>query len=160
MKLAIQEANKKNLRNQPEVANELKQVLYKYFLKHSLSQANIPMHPSKQKLKELYHRSPLVQLKHLVIMARTPSEKKIAGQKQKEIMSFIAGGEPFQKLILKYSEDPSAKLLGGNMDYMGRHNLTNALYVRAISLKKGLVSEPIKFQGGIHFIQVTDIKTV
>lgn len=157
-RLALREAQKQEIHLKPEVSRELDQVLYKHFLQHSLKQAKVSFKPSKKELKRIYERSPLVQVKHLVLVARNTGEKALAKKKLEKISAALNKGKSFQSLILQYSQDPSAKLLGGNLDYMGIHNFSKELYVKALALQKNKVSEPIFFQDAIHLIQVTNTK--
>jgi parvulin-like peptidyl-prolyl isomerase len=79
--------------------------------------------------------------------------RKEAVQLHKRIM----GGEPFDLLILKYSQGPAAAQ-GGDVGFIGRGTIIPEVEKVAFILPLGQISELIESSVGFHIIQVVDKK--
>lgn len=77
---------------------------------------------------------------------------KVKAQKVREL---LAAGATWKKVAKQYSTDPGSKSKGGSLGAIKRGTMVNAFDKAAFSLKKGVISEPVKTQFGWHVIQVT-----
>jgi parvulin-like peptidyl-prolyl isomerase len=74
----------------------------------------------------------------------------------KEIKQKLSGGEKFNDLAKKLSEDTSSKTSGGEIGYFTKGQTDPAFEEAAFALKKGGVSNPVKTQFGWHIIKLED----
>lgn len=68
----------------------------------------------------------------------------------------LAGGASFTKLAEQLSEDPLTAKKGGEIGWLQAGQIDNAIFEKAISMKKGEVSEPIKTGKGYHIIMLLE----
>lgn len=78
----------------------------------------------------------------------------------KNIYKRIIGGENFDDLAKKYSEDEVTKSSGGNLGYFTKGVMVKEFEDAAFSLGKDQVSEPIKTIYGYHIIKVLDRRQI
>ena len=84
------------------------------------------------------------------------SQKEDAKRRLSEIRDRILGGEDFNSLAQKYSEDPSVKANGGEMGFVGRGQMVPQFEAMAFKLRKGEISQPFESAFGIHIMQLID----
>lgn len=157
--LAAQQALKEGLDKQAQPATEIKRILYKAFLENRLQKEKTAITPTQSELQKAYRQMPLIRARHLAISAEGSQQTQKAKATIRSIQQALSKGEPFQKLVLKYSQDPFAELGGGDLDYRGKHNFPAPLYTEVIKLKQGAVSKPLLNQGAYHFFQLMEIKS-
>jgi len=78
----------------------------------------------------------------------------------KSIYKKIIGGESFDDLAKKYSEDEVTKSSGGNLGYFTKGMMVKEFEDAAFALGKDQVSEPIKTIYGYHIIKVLDKRQI
>ncbi|MDE1208286.1 peptidylprolyl isomerase [Tenacibaculum larymnensis] len=113
-------------------------------------------------VKEAYYRTKN-EVKASHILVRYPSEglavdtlflrNKIVGYRNR-----ILQGEGFEKVAREVSEDPSAKINGGNLGYFKAFQMVYPFETAVYKTKVGEVSEPFKTKFGWHIVKVTDIR--
>ncbi len=157
-RLSLDEAHRRKLEKKPEVREAADRALYKSFLDDLKAKAGDTFAPSREELQELYAESPLVRVRHLVLLTDSSEATKRAQGKLKDIQQALASGDEFKALVLKHSEDASVTLNGGDLDFRGRDSLEDPFYSIAMALKPGEVSGPMHHAGGIHLIQLLDRK--
>lgn len=157
-RLSLDEARRRKLEKKPEVREAVDRALYKSFLDDLKAKAGDTFSPSQEELKELYAESPLVRVRHLVLLTDSPEATKRAQGKLKDIQKSLANGDEFKALVLKHSEDASVTMNGGDLDFRGRDSLEDPFYSVAMALKPGEVSGPIHHSGGIHLVQLLERK--
>ncbi len=157
-RLSLEEARRRKLEKKPAVKEALDRALYKSFLDELKAKTGDTFQASAEELKDLYQESPLVRVRHLVLLTDTDEAAQRAPKKLKEIQQAIASGEEFKKLVLKFSEDSSVNLNAGDLDFRGRDSLEDPYYSIALALKPGEISGPIHHAGAIHVIQLLDRK--
>lgn len=93
----------------------------------------------------------------LVRVAKTAKadEDKAALEKIKAIRKEVAGKDEdtFKKVASEKSEDPSAKVNGGNLGRFARGDMVKEFEDAAFALKKGEISQPIRSDFGWHVIR-------
>ncbi len=67
-------------------------------------------------------------------------------------------GEEFAKVAREASDDPGSKEQGGDLGWISPGLMPKKFEEVAYSLKKGVVSKPVRTSFGFHILQVTDIK--
>lgn len=78
----------------------------------------------------------------------------------KNIYKKIMGGENFDDIAKKYSEDETTKSSGGNLGYFTKGTMVKEFETIAFSLGKDQVSEPVKTIYGYHIIKVLDRRQI
>mgnify|MGYP000020591313 CR=1 FL=1 len=78
----------------------------------------------------------------------------------KSIYKKIIGGESFDDLAKKYSEDEVTKSSGGNLGYFTKGMMVKEFEDAAFALGKDQLSEPIKTIYGYHIIKVLDKRQI
>lgn len=114
----------------------------------------------KALLEEAYNRTTEeVRASHILISY----SKKSAKRDTTEIISILDSikdrinkGESFDKLAREYSDDPSAKMNGGDLGYFSAFRMVYPFENAAYNTEVGNVSEPFKTRFGYHIVKVTD----
>lgn len=98
-----------------------------------------------------------VEVAQIVKIAKVSEpQKEETKAKLMEIRDRILKGEDFSELAKKYSEDPSAQMNGGDMDYVGRGQMVPSYEATAFKLRKGEISMPFESPFGFHILQLID----
>ena len=99
----------------------------------------------------------LVNLNHLLITIKPSKESKNTALKQiKDIHIQILGGESFESLAQRFSEDPGSKPKGGSLGLVSRGSLVKEFETVAFTLEPGIVSDPVETVFGYHLINVQE----
>lgn len=138
----------------PEIQTEWNRLLIEGYLVREMKANQVPSEIDDARLRALYEESPLVRVRHLVLLASSPGEKAKAREKLIEIEKELKGGAPFPKVVQKFSDDAYARMKGGDLDFRGIHNLPAALYEAARDMKVGEVSRPIDLGESVHLLQI------
>ncbi|MCX7698820.1 MAG: peptidylprolyl isomerase [Candidatus Goldbacteria bacterium] len=99
------------------------------------------------------NKSDFVEIKAQHILIKN---KDLARNVYKKIM----GGENFDDMAKKYSEDEVTKSAGGNLGYFTKGVMVKEFEDVAFSLGKDQVSEPVKTIYGYHIIKVLDRRQI
>lgn len=121
---------------------------------------------TEQQLKEYYDENPdrfkqeeEVRASHILIKVdkgATPDEKSAAKKKIEEIRDKITKGGDFAKLANEFSDCPSGKRSGGDLDWFGKGRMVPEFEKAAFNLKPGEMSDIVETSFGYHIIKVTD----
>ncbi|MDY0779254.1 peptidylprolyl isomerase [Tenacibaculum sp. IB213877] len=76
--------------------------------------------------------------------------------KLNEARERIQNGEEFSKVAKEISEDPSAKMNGGDLGYFSAFKMVYPFEEAAYTTEVGQLSEPFKTRFGYHILKVTD----
>jgi len=124
---------------------------------------------SEKELEEYYQRNsfqfrnqPSVRASQILIKVKTwsdPREVESAESKALKVHKEATKGSDFNKLVRKYSEEPSAGATGGDMGIIYKGNLHRPLESIIFSLPDGGVSEPLRYRDGILIFKVTAVKS-
>jgi peptidyl-prolyl cis-trans isomerase SurA len=111
-------------------------------------------------LLDAYNRS-LIEIKawHLLLMAKadaSPADTLKAFQKATAARERIIAGEPFEEVAKSVSEDPSAKMNGGNLGYFTVFQMIAPFEDAAYKLNTGDISQPVRSPFGYHIIKIAD----
>ncbi len=113
-------------------------------------------------LRKTYERS-LSEINgwHILIncpQGSRPEDTLLAWQKAKGIRERILNGETFEHVAREVSDDPSARINGGNLGYFTVFQMISPFENAAYELEQGAVSMPVRTPYGYHIIKVTDRK--
>lgn len=79
-------------------------------------------------------------------------------QQADQVLQRIKNGEDFAELAKQYSEDPSSKANGGDMDMKPRYTFVPEFEEAAWKLQAGQVSDVVKTDFGFHIIKMIERK--
>lgn len=117
-------------------------------------------------VKKFYNRIPKdslpyfsasVEVAQIVRVAKVSEPQNEATKRELlDLRDRILQGEDFATLAKKYSTDPSAKVNGGDMGYVGRGVMVPQFEAAAFKLRQNEISMPVKTQFGYHIIQLVE----
>lgn len=84
------------------------------------------------------------------------SEKSVKLARASETHALLQAGTPFSTLAYWYSEDAESGKRGGELGWVEEGKIDQAVFERALSMKKGEVSEPINTATGYYIVQLLD----
>jgi len=85
----------------------------------------------------------------------TPEDTLKAWKKARDIRERIVQGESFEQVARSSSDDPSAKINGGNLGYFSAFQMIMPFEDAAYNLKPGEISQPVRTPYGYHIIKLT-----
>ena len=118
----------------------------------------------RAKYDEMQRRSQsvsAVQLSHILFkLPEKPTEQQLAAAKEKasQIINRVKGGEKFEEVAAKESEDDSTKATGGQLGWFQRGSIQPEWESIVFSMQKGDVRGPVAGPQGLHVFQVTEVK--
>jgi peptidyl-prolyl cis-trans isomerase SurA len=108
-------------------------------------------------MKEAYERMKWdVHVSHILLginSQASPEDTLARYEKALEIRDRILEGEDFEKVARATSEDPSARMNGGDLGYFTAFMMVYPFETAAYSLEKGEISMPVRTQHGYHIIK-------
>jgi peptidyl-prolyl cis-trans isomerase SurA len=102
-----------------------------------------------------------VRARHIFIAVPKDASRREQEAKRKQAAALLArikGGESFEEVAKKHSEDPVTKVDGGDLGYFERGTLPANIEEVVFAMKKGEVRGPLLAERGYHVIKVVDIK--
>jgi peptidyl-prolyl cis-trans isomerase C/peptidyl-prolyl cis-trans isomerase D len=161
--LAIQEARKIKLDQDPIVIERINNVLYLALIEKQLGAEFERMTLSDSEAKGWYQKNPEIRTSHIYIAlppGATQEEEAKASKRLVEIQGEIKAGKfSFAEAAQKFSEDPSSAM-GGDLDYRMKDRLDPSFYRAALKLgKPGDMSGPVRTPFGMHLIRLTGKKS-
>ncbi|HWP25515.1 MAG TPA: peptidylprolyl isomerase [Xanthobacteraceae bacterium] len=100
-----------------------------------------------------------VRARHILIRVADPNDEKASKEAENKIKALIERlkkGEDFATLANEFTEDPSGKQNGGDLDYFTKDQMVPEFSAVAFRLEKGQISEPVRTQFGWHVLKVED----
>jgi parvulin-like peptidyl-prolyl isomerase len=157
--VAVQEARKLKLDQDPEVIEKINNVLYFSLLEKQLGKDFEKLSLSDAEAKNWYEKNPEIRTSHIFIgllPTVTEEEEKMATTKLNGILADIKSGKTsFAEAAQKNSEDPSAAM-GGDLDYRMKNRLDPVYYRAALKLGKiGDISGIVRTPFGMHLVRLT-----
>lgn len=108
-------------------------------------------------MKEAYERMKWdVHVSHILLglgSQATPADTLARYNRAMEIRERIIEGEDFEKVARATSEDPSARINGGDLGYFTVFMMVYPFETAAYNLKEGEISMPVRTQHGYHIIK-------
>jgi len=129
--------------------------------RNQLAQNYLTDTKTKEKLLQKAYQRSLTELNawHILIaMPQDASQEDTlkAWNKAIDIRERIIKGEPFESVARGTSDDKSVKINGGNLGYFSVFQMIMPFEDAAYSLKKGVVSMPVRTPYGYHIIKISD----
>ncbi len=113
---------------------------------------------SESLVKEAYDRSlERVRASHILVMVKpnaTAKDTVLAYQKITEAKEKLEGGEAFETVAKKYSEDPSVIKNGGHLGWFSVFRMVYPFESAAYRTAVGKISTPFRTQFGYHVVKV------
>jgi len=117
---------------------------------------------NEQLVRELYDRmTKEVNASHILLRVNknvTEEEEQKVLNKINKIRKEIIEGKDFGEAAVQYSEDPSAKMNKGNLNYFSAFQMVAPFENAAFSTPVGEISEPVRSSFGYHLLKVHDIR--
>ena len=154
--LLVQEAEKRKLGDQAEVAEQVANLRRELMIR-ALVQEEIgsKVKVEEKDVQEYYtahadeFSGDTIRLRHILV--QTEGEAK-------DLQARLAKNEAFEELAKKYSRDTASAPKGGDLGYLGREQMLPDFARAAFALKANEVSEPVKTPFGLHLIKLVDRK--
>ncbi len=157
--VGVQEAEKKNLQNDPLVQERIRQELYKALVEKAIGEKVSKIKVVDGEMQKYYQKYPEIRTSHILIEVKpnaTEEEKKIARERGEQILKEVKESKrPFEDLAKLYSDDSLSKNSGGDIGYQSRVTLVPPYYDAAIKLKQDSVDGLFPSQHGYHIIKFT-----
>ncbi|MEQ8625784.1 MAG: peptidyl-prolyl cis-trans isomerase [Vicingaceae bacterium] len=110
--------------------------------------------------KEAYERlQEDIRASHILISVKedaSPEDTLLAYKKAEEVKKKLEKGEDFEALAKEYSDDPSAKVNGGDLGYFTAFYMVYPFESAAYNTKEGEISEIVRSKFGYHILKITD----
>ena len=157
--VAIQEARKMKLDQDPAVTERMNNVLFFGLVEKKLGPEFDKMTISDAEAKTWYTKNPEVRTSHIFVALppeATSDEEQRASKKLSEVLGEVKSGKvSFAEAAQKHSEDPSSAV-GGDLDYRMKDRLDANYYKAALKLGKiGDISAPVRTAFGMHLVRLT-----
>ena len=108
-------------------------------------------------VRQAYQRS-LKEIRASHILIKATKDTMVAFNKITDIKNRLLKGEPFDKLAVQFSEDPSAKTNKGDLGYFSVFKMVFPFEEAAFSTQKGQLSDIVKTRFGYHVLKVNDVR--
>ena len=96
-----------------------------------------------------YQKKETRTVRHVLVSTKAKAEK---------VRTLLVAGSTWKKVAKQYSTDASSKNSGGSLGAITKGTMVAAFDRKAFSLKKGVISQPVKASDGWHIIQMTAIR--
>jgi len=110
--------------------------------------------------REAYSRLQIdIRASHILISVAAdarPEDTLTAYKKAEEVKKILKQGEDFEEVAKKYSDDPSAKVNGGDLGYFTAFYMVYPFESAAYNTKQGGISEIVRSKFGYHVLKVQD----
>ncbi|HUN67078.1 MAG TPA: peptidylprolyl isomerase [Bacteroidota bacterium] len=157
-KLKLQDAYDRGILNDSDIQRELAEyrasLASSYQLEHDVTEPGI---------RQLYERRKVnIRAKHILISLKpeaSPADTQKAYARALDVIRQARAGVPFDTLVMRYSEDPSARANGGDLYYFTGGVMVKAFEDAVYGMKVGEMSAlPTRSNFGYHIIKVFDIE--
>lgn len=110
-----------------------------------------------EKHRSQFRQGDKYRVKNILIKAKDEVSFELAKVEIDNIYSKLKAGENFDDLAMQYSQGPNAEK-GGDMGYIEKGQMLEALDNAIFKLRPGEFSEPVKSEIGYHIFKVEDIQ--
>lgn len=115
---------------------------------------------TEQLLKEAYERLNFeIDVSHILISVSpeaSPKDTAVAFRKIDEVWGKAEAGEDFDRLVIKYSEEPMIEVTKGRLGYFTGLQMVYPFENMAYNTSIGNISQPFRTQFGYHVLKVHD----
>lgn len=160
--IGLQEAEKRNLRDDVIVKERINQEIYKGLIERELAKEIEQIKITEKEMKAYYKNNPEIRTSHILIQLKPDAntqEKASAKKRADEIFDEVRKSKKdFKDLVKLYTDDAFNRDNGGDVGWQTRVTLVPNYYEAALKLKEGRISPLIETQFGFHIIQLTGIR--
>ena len=161
-------ARGEGLANDPEVRARLaaaeREVLAVAYMERQLKGADdveaLKVRYDKDK-NALRRRS--VHVRQIVVLVESGGDRaaaeKGAWEKARTLYARVRGGEDFQEIARRHSDDKPTAARGGELPVIQEGSVAPEIFAAAVALKRDQVSEPVKTAFGFHLLQAVEDAT-
>lgn len=157
--MGVQEANKRNIQDDPVVKERIRQEIYKGLIEKELGPSVAKIKVTEKEMQAYYQKNPEIRTSHILIEFRpdaSDEQRKAAKERAQEIHEEVKKSKrPFEELVGLYTDDVLSKRTGGDVGWQSNVTLVPAYYQAALAMKVGEVRGLIETQYGYHIIKVT-----
>lgn len=157
--LGLQEAEKRNMRDDATVKDRINQELYKALVESELASKIDNIKINESEMKTWYNKNPELRTSHILIEVKsdaTKEQRATAKKRAEEIFAEVQKSKrPFEELVNLYTDDLATKKGGGDIGWQTRLTLASEYYNAAASMKVGQVKGLVETQFGFHIIKLT-----
>jgi peptidyl-prolyl cis-trans isomerase C/peptidyl-prolyl cis-trans isomerase D len=161
--VGIQEAEKRNIKNDPIVQDRIQQEIYKGLLEKTIGPQVNKIKVDEKQMKDWYKNNPELRTSHILIEFKPeskPEEIEAAKKRALEIFQEVKTSKrPFEELVRLYTDDALSKQTGGDVGWQTRLTLVPAYYNYALKMKQGDIGGLIETAFGFHIIKLTGKRT-
>jgi peptidyl-prolyl cis-trans isomerase C len=154
--LLMQEAEKRKLGDQAEVAEQVANLRRELMIRALVQQEIAGKVKVEEKdVQEYFTAHPdefsgdTVHLRHILV--QTEGEAK-------DVQARLTKNEPFEELAKKLSRDTNSATKGGDLGYLGREQMLPDFAKAAFALKPNEVSDVVRTPFGFHVVKLVDRK--
>lgn len=97
---------------------------------------------------------------HILIAVNATRDEAAARARADEVLGKLNTGETFASLAAGYSDDSGSKAQGGDLGFVSRGVLDEALDNALFTLRPGDVSTAVKTPDGIHLLKLLEVREV
>jgi peptidyl-prolyl cis-trans isomerase SurA len=156
LRLKVLDATEKGYLNSPDIKNDLDS-----YKKNYMSAFLVDRKVTDPYIKELYEMKKYeVRASHILInltQTPTPEDSVKAYEKAKTVIDKLKNGEDFKQVAGEFSEDPSAKVNGGDLYYFTGGMTVPEFEEAVFKLNKGdFTKTPVRTMFGLHIVLLTD----
>lgn len=90
----------------------------------------------------------------------TPEKRAHIVAEMDSLYAVLQGGADFAELARKCSEDRGSAMRGGELPWIGTHQVVKEFEDIAFALQKGEISKPFQSPGGIHIVKLIDRRQI
>lgn len=142
--------------NQMDTLSSFKQEFgryYKQIADNYISNGEV----TEKMVKETYDRTKTeIRASHILLnLPDSENDTSAVYQKALMIKERLENGEDFESLAKEYSDDPSVKANGGDMNWFNTFKMVYEFENAAYNLEVGEISKPVKTEFGYHIIKKT-----
>jgi peptidyl-prolyl cis-trans isomerase C/peptidyl-prolyl cis-trans isomerase D len=161
--VGLQEAEKRNIKNEPMVQDRIQQEIYKGLLEKTIGSQVSKIKVDENQMKEWYKTNPELRTSHILIEFKPeskPEEVEAAKKRALEIYQEVKTSKrPFEELVRLYTDDALSKQTGGDVGWQTRLTLVPSYYNAALKMKVGDVGGLVETAFGFHIIKLTGKRT-
>jgi peptidyl-prolyl cis-trans isomerase C/peptidyl-prolyl cis-trans isomerase D len=161
--IGLQEAEKKDIKDDPIVQDRIQQEIYKGLLEKTIGPQVSKIKVEENQMKEWYKNNPELRTSHILIEFKPeskPEEIEAAKKRALEIYQEVKTSKrPFEELVRLYTDDSLSKQTGGDVGWQTRLTLVPAYYNAALKMKVGDVGGLIETAFGFHIVKLTGKRT-
>ncbi len=137
------------------------QIMMKKLVDHEVK-SRISVLPSEtsdyyEKHRSQFREGDKYRVKNILVKAKDAVSFELAKVEIDNVYNKLKEGGNFNDLAMQYSQGPNAEK-GGDMGYIEKGQMLEALDNAIFKLKSGEFSEPVKSEIGYHLFKVEDIK--